>query len=161
VTPVAVVPRATQDAMIRRLVRPEDLACVLERVGRRGRRGTAALRSVLEECASGARLESRLEHALLDAVRSCALPPPVPQYELTCSDGRRVRLDLAWPEPRIAVEADGRRWHATAEDFERDRTRGNSIAASGWTLYRFGWADLHERRAAVQETLLRALRPAA
>lgn len=160
VTDVPVVRQATQDAVIRRLVAPEDLLCVLERVGRRGRRGTAALRTVVEGASLDARLESRLEQELFELLLRCQVPPPVPQHELRCVDGRRVRLDFAWPEQRVAVEADGRRWHATSADFERDRIRGNSITGSGWALYRFGWADVRERRAGVVAAVHRAFRAA-
>ncbi len=161
VTDLPVVRQATQDAVIRRLVQPEDLLCVLERVGRRGRRGTAALRAVVEEASLDARLESRLEQELFELVLRCSVPAPVPQYELRCVDGRRVRLDLAWPDAGVAVEADGRRWHATTADFERDRARGNSITASGWSLYRFGWADVRERRAGTSASIHRAFRAVA
>jgi predicted transcriptional regulator of viral defense system len=161
VTDPPVVRQATQDAVIRGLVAPEDLLCVLERLGRRGRRGTAALREVVEAASLDARLESRLEQELLELVLRCEVPPPVPQYELRCVDGRRVRLDFAWPDAGVAVEADGRRWHATTADFERDRARGNSITASGWSLYRFGWADVRERRAGTVASIHRAFRAAA
>ena len=45
----------------------------------------------------------------------------------------------------VAVEADGRRWHATRRDFERDLARHNAVQAAGWRLYRYGWADVHQR----------------
>jgi predicted transcriptional regulator of viral defense system len=161
VTDAPVVRTATQDAVIRGLVAPEDLLCVLERVGRRGRRGTAALRAAVATTAIDPRLESRLEQELFELVLRCQVPPPVPQHELRCVDGRRVRLDFAWPADRVAVEADGRRWHATTADFERDLARGNSITASGWSLYRFGWADVRERRAGTVAAIHRAFRATA
>jgi very-short-patch-repair endonuclease len=161
VTDVPVVRQATQDAVIRNLVQAEDLVCVLERVGRRGRRGTAALREVVEASFLDGRLESRLEQELLELLLRCSVPPPVLQHQLRCVDGRRVRLDFAWPEERVAVEADGRRWHATTADFERDRARGNSITASGWSLYRFGWSDVRDRRAGTVASIHRAFRAAA
>ena len=161
VTDPPVVRQATQDAVIRNLVQPEDLLCVLERLGRRGRRGTAALREVVEHSFLDRRLESRLEQELFELLLRCEVPPPVPQYDLRCLDGRRVRLDFAWPDTGVAVEADGRRWHATTADFERDRARGNSITASGWSLYRFGWSDVRERRAGVVAAIHRAFRATA
>lgn len=161
VTDVPVVRQATQDAVIRKLVAPEDLLCVLERVGGRGRRGTAVLREVVETSSLDARLESRLEQELFEVLLRCEVAPPVPQFELRCLDGRRVRLDFAWPGQQVAVEADGRRWHATTADFERDRARANSITSSGWALYRFGWADVRERRAGTVASIHRAFRAAA
>jgi hypothetical protein len=158
VTDVQVVRQAAQDAVIRKLVAPEDLLCVLERVGRRGRRGTAALREAVETSFLDDRLESRLEQELFELVLRCEVPPPVPQYELRCIDGRQVRLDFAWPDQRVAVEADGRRWHATTADFERDLARSNSITASGWSIYRFGWSDVRDRRAGTVASVHRAFR---
>jgi hypothetical protein len=130
-------------------------------MGRRGRRGTAALRAAVETSFLDVRLESQLEQELFELILRCEVPPPEPQYELRCVDGRRVELDFAWPDQRVAVEADGRRWHATTADFERDRARGNSITASGWSLYRFGWTDVRERRAGTVASIHRAFRAAA
>jgi hypothetical protein len=161
VTEHPVVRQATQDAVIRGLVAPEDLLCVLERVGRRGRRGTAALREAVETSFLDKRLESRLEQELFELILRCEVPAPMPQFELRCVDGRQVRLDFAWPAQQVAVEADGRRWHATTTDFERDRARANSITASGWALYRFGWADVRERRAGSVASIHRAFRATA
>jgi very-short-patch-repair endonuclease len=151
-----VVRTAAQDAVLRGLTSIVDLVCTLERIGGPGRRGTAALRWTVRQSVPDAGLESRLEAALLRLVRSAGLPAPVLQHELRCEDGRLVRLDQAWPDRRVAVEADGRRWHSTSADFERDMARANSITASGWTLYRFGWTDVHQRRASVEALLLRA-----
>jgi very-short-patch-repair endonuclease len=61
------------------------------------------------------------------------------------------------------VEADGRRWHATAAGFERDLARHNAVTAAGWKVFRYGWADVHQRRAATVDELAAVLarRPAA
>jgi hypothetical protein len=151
-----VVRTAAQDAVVRGLTSVVDLVCILERIGGPGRRGTPALRWTVRQSVPDAGLESRLEAALLRLVRSAGLPIPVLQHELRCADGRLVRLDQAWPDRLVAVEADGRRWHSTSADFERDMARANSITASGWTLYRFGWSDVHHRPASVTSFLQRA-----
>jgi very-short-patch-repair endonuclease len=152
-----VVRTAAQDAVLCGLTSMVDLVCTLERIGGPGRRGTAALRWTVRQSVPDARLESRLEAVLFRLVRSAPVPSPVVQHEVRCADGRVARLDLAWPEQRIAVEADGRRWHSTSADFERDMARANSISASGWTLYRFGWSDVHQRPATVEALLRRVL----
>ncbi|HZB71836.1 MAG TPA: DUF559 domain-containing protein, partial [Acidimicrobiales bacterium] len=151
-----VVRTAAEDAVLRGLTTMVDLVCTLERLGGPGRRGTAALRWTVRSCVPVAGLESRLEARLMAVVHEASLPPPVVQHELRCDDGRLVRVDFAWPERRIAVEADGRRWHSASADFERDMARANSIAASGWTLYRFGWSDVHQRPEAIVDLLRRA-----
>ncbi|HZB71656.1 MAG TPA: hypothetical protein VE395_05950, partial [Acidimicrobiales bacterium] len=57
----------------------------------------------------------------------------------------------------IAVEADGRRWHATSADFQRDLARHNAVTAAGWRLYRYGWADVHQRPDETRAALAAAL----
>ncbi len=147
----------TEGAAIRGLVTPPDLVCLLERLGGPGRRGAAALRAVVRDMAPPLALESRLEAALLRLIRASGASPPVTQYEAVVAGSRRVRFDFAWPERRLAVEADGRRWHATAADFHRDLIRHNAVTAAGWRLFRYGWADVHQRRAETRAELARLL----
>lgn len=148
VLPYEIVEPIVQDAVIRKLVTREELFAVLERVGGRGRRGTAALRAVVCSALPDERLESELERLLL------ALFPPNHgfelQYEMTCVDGRRVRLDAARPEIKVAVEANGHRWHATSKQLRKDMARRRSITASGYELWEYGWSDVVETPAIVR-----------
>jgi very-short-patch-repair endonuclease len=155
VRPYEVVEQATQDAIIRGLVQVPALVAVLERVGGRGRRGTASLRAVLRGSVPDQRLESLLEQHLLSLLEASELEHPELQYELRCEDGRKVRLDFAWPHRRLAVEADGHRWHATSRQLQSDLARSRSIQASGWAHHRFGWSDVHERANATLHELCR------
>jgi len=66
------------------------------------------------------------------------------QHELRTTLGL-VRLDGAWPDRRLAIEADGRRWHSPKADFERDLRRSRAIVAMGWRHVRYGWTDVHHR----------------
>ena len=157
ILPPPLLATTTEDAAIRGLVTPLDLVCLLERLGGPGRRGAAALRAVVRDLAPPAALESRLEHDLLRLVRASGAPAPVVQHEEVLPSGLRVRFDLAWPERRVSVEADGRRWHATAADFQRDLIRHNAVTAAGWRLFRYGWADVHQRRAETTSELTRLL----
>jgi hypothetical protein len=141
------------NSLIRGTVSAVDLVCVLERVGRRGRRGTAALRAMVRGSLPRAGIESRLELDLVRLIGSCPVPNPVLQHEIEVAGGLRFRLDTAWPELRIAAEADGRRWHSTRKEFEHDMLRSRSITAAGWRHYRYGWADVHQRPAAVRAEL--------
>lgn len=123
---------------------------MLERVGKRGRRGTAALRAVVRASLPPDGIESHLELDLERLIKSCPVPEPVLQHEIVLPDGRRFRLDTAWPDLRIAAEADGRRWHSTRKEFERDLLRSRAITAAGWGHYRYSWSDVHQRAAAVR-----------
>jgi uncharacterized protein DUF559 len=105
-------------------------------------------------------LDSRLEHDLLRLIRASGVPPPVPQLEAVVGGGRRVKFDFAWPDRRTVVEADGRRWHATSAEFERDLARHNDITTAGWRLFRYGWADVHQRPDATRAAIAAAVRRA-
>ena len=150
VLPFELVHPVIEDAVIRKLVTKVELVVVLERVGGRGRRGTATLRASLQSDLPD-NLESELERRLV------ALLPPrhglVVQHELTCTDGRRVRLDTADPDRRIAIEANGHRWHGTSKQLRNDMARRRSIQASGWDHYEYGWSDVTETPMAVRAEL--------
>ena len=157
VVPFEVVERAMQVAVIERKVSHADLISVLDRVGKRGRRGTAPLRAALTQSLPSDGLASVLEHDLLALVRRATSVEPMLQHRLVCSDGRIVVLDIAWPRWRHVVEADGHRWHATRAQLESDNARRRSIRASGWTLDAFGWGDVHDRRHQTLTDLTRSL----
>lgn len=158
--PPPVLATTVEDACIRSLVSPPDLVATLERLGRPGRRGARALRRVVSDVVPPDDLDSRLEHDLLLLIRASGAPPPVTQLETVVGGGRRVEFDFAWPDRRLAVEADGRRWHATSADFQRDLARHNAVTAAGWRLYRYGWADVHQRPDSTRAELAAAVRQA-
>ena len=150
----AVAPRlveaAMEDALFRGLVREAALGRLLDRAGTHGRNGTAALRDLLDERERGrASTESPLEDDLVRLLRRHGLPDPVRQHVVVLGDGRKVRIDLAYPELRLGIEADGRRWHSGRADFESDRARGNQLATQGWTILRFGPHAIRRRGDAV------------
>lgn len=66
----------------------------------------------------------------------------VPQHVVRDSRGGFVaRVDLAFPEQRVAVEHDGA-WHAEPAQFARDRARLNRLLAAGWRVVHVTAADL-------------------
>ncbi|WP_100499499.1 endonuclease domain-containing protein [Geodermatophilus chilensis] len=68
----------------------------------------------------------------------------VPQYTVRDRDGRFVaRVDLAFPEQRVAVEYDGA-WHGAPGQLTRDRRRLNALVAAGWTVLHVTAADLRQ-----------------
>lgn len=77
--------------------------------------------------------ESPQESRLRVRIVVAGLPPPVTQYVVE-RDGRFVaRVDLAWPEYRVAVEYDGV-WHAESDQIHRDRRRLNRLLGSDWIV---------------------------
>jgi very-short-patch-repair endonuclease len=49
---------------------------------------------------------------------------------------RTFRLDLAFEEERVAVELDGRAFHAERDQWERDIARDLALATAGWQTVR-------------------------
>lgn len=142
--PFEVVEQAAQDAIIRNLTTAPQLIALLERVGRRGRNGTAVLRAIVAQSLPDERLQSELERRLHVLIQRAALPAPVLQHPVPRPNGEPFLLDFAWPDLMIAVEADGRRWHATKHDFERGLLRERQLRAGGWDVHHFGWSDVVE-----------------
>ncbi|WP_320065871.1 DUF559 domain-containing protein [Micromonospora sp. RTGN7] len=100
--------------------------------------GTAQLRELLglAEPLSESPMETRLRLLLHDA----GLPPLVAQHEVHGENARggRVylaRVDLAYPQWRIAVEYEGDH-HRQRAHFRRDIARLNALRAAGWLVLR-------------------------
>jgi very-short-patch-repair endonuclease len=100
--------------------------------GARVRRRT--LLTVLADIEGGTRTE--LEGRFLDGARLGRLPTARRNHPLVI-DGRRLWLDLAYPELLIAIEIDGKAFHVLAEDWEDDLDRQNAIMLAGWLVLRF------------------------
>ena len=60
---------------------------------------------------------------------------PARQYEIR-TDRLVARVDLAYPEARLAIEVDGYRHHSGRRAFDRDRERDNELKALGWQVIR-------------------------
>lgn len=73
--------------------------------------------------------ESRLRVGLVMA----GLPRPVTQYVISHSGRFVARVDLGWPELKIALEYDGV-WHADRGQLERDRARLNRLIGADWLV---------------------------
>jgi very-short-patch-repair endonuclease len=81
-----------------------------------------------------ARAESVRESMLRVTLAAAGLPRPVCQLRIFDGTGMFVaRVDLAWPELRVAVEYDGR-YHDDLAQYARDRARLNALRAAGWTV---------------------------
>lgn len=82
---------------------------------------------------------SELEELLVAQIRAAGLPEPV--RELRFDPLRRWRFDLAWPEARLAVEADGGTWargrHVRGVGYLRDCEKVNAAVLTGWRVLRF------------------------
>lgn len=87
------------------------------------------------------RAESVLESLLRVRLSLAGLAPTCSQHH-ALADGRPVRLDLAWADLWLAVEADGFAHHSDRESYRSDRRRLTGLAADGWSVLRFSWEDV-------------------
>jgi hypothetical protein len=142
--PFAIAQEAIAQAVITKVVSPLDIITTLERSTGRGIRGTTKLRTVglsLDELVG---LESVLELDGAREIEIARVPRPVRQFELVCGDGRKVRMDLAWPEYRLGLDWNGKQWHATPASKLRTKQRHESIVASDWGHLMYGWTHVHD-----------------
>ena len=70
---------------------------------------------------------------------------PVQQYRIRYEGRIVARVDFAYPRQRIAIEADGARFHNRLQTWNRDLAKMNVLARMSWRILRFTWDDVHER----------------
>lgn len=78
----------------------------------------------------GWRAGTDLENSVALALTHCRALRAQQQYSVG-----RYRVDFAWPERKIALEADG--WyHRSPEGAEKDRRRDSWLRSQGWVIFR-------------------------
>jgi very-short-patch-repair endonuclease len=68
---------------------------------------------------------------VLDLLVGAGLPEPACELWVTIC-GRRYRIDLAYPGPKVAIECLGKIGHLNEKAFEEDPVRNNHFAVDGW-----------------------------
>lgn len=101
------------------------------------------------------RVESPKETETRLLLVEAGLPEPVVQHEVR--DGGRlvVRIDLAYPELKIAIEYEGDGHRTDPAQWRRDIQRQRELEARGWIVIRLTQEDLRDPR-----HLLRSIRSA-
>jgi len=142
VVPAKLLESAVDDALrLRRTTWPELHSAVL-RHSTRGRNGCGPMRQLLAE------RYGETEVPLSDWSRQVArllvdrcLPPPVMEHRALDATGQLIaQLDLAYPQYKVAIELQSKRWHLNARSFEADPVRWNRLTAIGWQVYPVTWA---------------------
>jgi very-short-patch-repair endonuclease len=100
---------------------------------------------------------SALEEKLALEIRALKLPVPIREFRFHPT--RRWRFDFAWPDLRIAVEAEGgaemhgrrtkqgkllKSGHLTVSGFRKDCEKYNEAAIHGWYVLRFSGAMIKD-----------------
>jgi very-short-patch-repair endonuclease len=141
VASLEVVEAVLDRAEVARLVTVGSVEWELAAVARPGRRGTGALRQVLDRRALlDEPPDGMLEPRFARLCKLAGLPTPAFQHRVG-----RFEIDFAYPELLLAIEVDGYGPHASRRAFQRDRDRQNKLVGLGWTVLRFTWADVVKR----------------
>jgi very-short-patch-repair endonuclease len=137
---------AAVDACRRSLTSVPELEALLQRVGGRGCRGASALRKFLAEIDGlGSAPESPLELQVMRFLKRHRLPTPIRQFPVRDRGRLIARVDFAYPELRIAIEADGYRYHSAPASWRRDRQKFTELSALGWIVIYVTADDLRLR----------------
>jgi hypothetical protein len=122
--------RALDSALHEQLVAHGAMRWAAERAGRR--RGTAALKLLLDPGRPTANTRSGNEERMLELCRRAGLPPP----ELNVPLGRFV-VDFLWREHAVAVEIDSYHFHRARSRFNADRAKDAYLQSLGIAALRF------------------------
>jgi very-short-patch-repair endonuclease len=100
---------------------------------------------------------SPLEDSLVALLHRAGLPEPVRQHWIAPPGRPPIRVDLAYPAFRLAIEAQSVAWHTGQADLQRDCDKQNLLVSLGWRLLEFTWADVHDRPDRVVDTVFSAV----
>jgi very-short-patch-repair endonuclease len=131
------VERAVDEALRRKLLTVRALASVADDLAGRGRRRCTVMREILERRTPGYDPgDSVPERRIVDVLLRAGLPEPVRQHPVTIG-GKQYRIDLCYPDAKIAIEYDGWDWHSGRRAFDEDRARANELVLLGYSVLRF------------------------
>jgi very-short-patch-repair endonuclease len=127
------LPQLLDDVLRRHLCTPHEVQACVERIGGRGRAGTAFLRVLAQERVDGHHPgDNRWEVKLARALTKAGLPP-VQQHQVVV--GNRVFLiDLAYPDYKIGVEFKGWDPRSVRTAFDHDAERDLLLEGVGWHM---------------------------
>jgi hypothetical protein len=118
--------------------------------------GHRSLAQAIDLIADGCQSELEVL-GVLNVFRHPSLPRGVGQYPVRVGSFT-LHLDRAWPEAKLAVELDGARHHTSPEDRRRDLGRDAALAAAGWVVLRFTYADVRRNPRLVRARVLAVYR---
>lgn len=138
-----------------------DLYEVLVRHAARGRNGCRSFRALLDQRYGDTELPDsifnrRVGRLLTDVLLNESLRF---EYNVLDADGKFItRVDLAFPEHRLAIECDSVKFHLNRDSFVRDRRRQNRLTNASWTVLNFTWWDFVDKPSELVATVRQALR---
>ena len=157
VVPASLVEKLMDEGLISGRVKMAEMVDVLMREGRRGVRGVSTFRNLLAKRIDlPETIMTKLEHRLGTIFAEYRLPPAVAQVEVMLGE-RRLVIDFAYPDRKIAIEGDGHQFHLSRRDRERDLERQNLLLIEGWLVLRYTWEKVTKHRREVADSIYAAL----
>jgi very-short-patch-repair endonuclease len=117
-----------------------DLDELTDAVSRSSRKGSARARALMRSAADLAAAES--ERRALRVFRDAGITGWSANLRVQVRGGRTIKVDLALPALRIAVEIKGWQFHAASDRAQKDDTRVTDLQLAGWLVIPVGWLEL-------------------
>jgi Transcriptional regulator, AbiEi antitoxin len=144
---------ACEDARRRRLTSVPALRAYLDRFGKQGRPGVAAMRRLLGELDPKHPARSTLEVKTRRLLVAHGITGFVREFPLDWN-GRTYCFDFAFPGATTILETKGRRWHDDPSDYEHDHEKWSVPGRHGYRLVLATWDKVtHHPDALVAELL--------
>ncbi|HRW39555.1 MAG TPA: DUF559 domain-containing protein [Aquihabitans sp.] len=147
---------AVDDAVRLRLASDRWLWWRLEHLRSRGRGGIRALEAVLQRRADVGPTESWLEREVLEVLERAGVPLPTVQRRVHRQGAFVARVDFAYDDVPLVIEALGHTHHASELQLIRDAQRRNALQLEGFTVLEFLSDDVVRQPATVVRTILDA-----
>jgi len=157
----AVLPESRVESAIHELIAHrgltwDDVAVAVLRHSRRGRNGVGLARRIVERRHDGLVGDSVFESVLLALLADAELPAPALQVEIWIDGAFVARVDVAWPDRGVIIEADSVLHHLATAAFQADKHKRNLLRLHGWLIHEVTWKMCLDQRPLV-ERQIRAL----
>jgi hypothetical protein len=131
-----------------------EVAVCLAEIARPGKRGMAKVAQLLDSRGPGTvPPHSELERRLFETLAAAGLPEPQRQLRLPGRGAIEGFADAGYPDAKMLIEADGRRWHTRIRDLRRDHQRDAEAIQAGWVTLRFVYEQIVAAPDDVAETV--------
>lgn len=140
VTHVATLRLMVEQRIVDGVVTVESVGSALDRTRRSGRPGVTRMAEVLDRLGDGRSIpRSQLERLADEVIELAGVPPPLHEHPLPGHGAVEGFVDRCWPEARLVLELDGRRWHTRSQQMRRDADRALQAQMAGFDTVRMLW----------------------
>lgn len=149
---------ALDSALRRKQVTVPELRLTLALNASRGRRGVQAFRRALDLRDGSFRPPHQgLERKVWSLIKRSDLPIPLREYPIIEAGRETYRIDFAYPDRMLAIEADGWAHHSDRISWSKDQRRSNVLTTRGWRVLHFTQEDVRNRPQQLIEEIRRSL----